>query len=192
MVKSMAIPTSIYAGDTVTFNIPATTDYTSTASWVGTFVLKHRTATDSVSVTGVADGAGGWDFTVSAATTTGLSVDTHWFQFYVTLSGVRHTLQQGELRVLGNIAAGSATFDGRSQAQIDLAAVQAEIRGRMNGGQGASEYTIGNRSLKKIPLADLIALQSQLRADVSREARAARIAKGLDSGRAVFVRFGGL
>jgi hypothetical protein len=185
----MGVPASIYAGDTVKFNIPATTDYASNASWVGTFVMKHETGSDSVNITGVADGAGGWNFTISAATSAGLHVDDHWYQLYVTKSGERFTLQQGTIQVLGNIAAAGATFDGRSQAQIDLESVQAEMRARITGG-GVQEYTIGNRSLKKVPMTDLIELESKLKADVARELRATRIAKGLDSGRAVYVRFG--
>jgi hypothetical protein len=186
----MGVPTSIYAGDTVKFNIPATPDYASNQSWVGTFVLKHNTGNDSITATGVADGTGGWNFTLTAAQTAPLHVDSHWYQLYVTKAGERYTLEQGEVRILGNIAVGT-NYDGRSQAQIDLEAVQAEMRGRLNGGNGAQEYTIGNRSLKKIPMADLISLESKLKADVAREKRAERIAKGLDSGRAVYVRFGG-
>jgi hypothetical protein len=39
-------------------------------------------------------------------------------------------------------------------------------------------------------MADLIALETKLKADVAREARADRLAKGMNSGRSVFVRFG--
>lgn len=185
----MGVPASIYSGDTVKFNIPATPDYSSSASWVATFVLKHNTGNDNISVTGVADG-GGWNFTITAAQTAGLHVQEHWYQLSVTKSGERYTLAQGEIRVLANVPGAGNTYDGRSQAQIDLEAVQAAMRARIAGGE-VQEYTIGNRSLKKIPMADLISLESKLKADVAREKRAERIAKGLDSGRAVYVRFGG-
>lgn len=187
----MGVPTSIYAGDTVKFNIAATTDYSSSNSWAATFVLKHNTGNDNINVSGVADGVGGWDFTLSATQTAGFHAQEHWYHLSVSKASERFTIGQGTIRVLANIPAAGNTYDGRSQAQIDLDAVRAEIRGRLNGGSGAQEYTIGNRSLKKIPMADLIALESKLRADVSREARAERIAKGLNSGRAVYVRFGG-
>lgn len=185
----MGVPVSIFAGDTVKFNIPATADYSSTTSWVATYVMKHETGSDSINSTGVADGSGGWNFTLSAASTSSLHVDNHWFQLYVTKAAERFTLQQGTVEVFGNIAAGGASYDGRSQSQVDLEAVQAEMRARITGG-GVQEYTIGNRSLKKVPMTDLIALESKLKADVARDLRAARIAKGLDSGRAVYVRFG--
>ena len=185
----MGVPASIYSGDTVKFNIPATPDYSSSASWVATFVLKHNTGNDNISVTGVADGGGGWNFTVTAAQTTGLHVQDHWYQLSVTKSGERYTLAQGEIRVLANIPAAGNTYDGRSQAQQDLDAVQTAIRSIISG--QAKQYSIGSRSFTKLDLSDLIALESKLKADVAREKRAERIAKGLDSGRAVYVRFGG-
>lgn len=186
----MGVPSSIYAGDTVKFNIPSTAAYNSGASWVGTFTLKHNTGNDAISVTGVADGSGGWNFTITAAQTANLHVQVHWWQLYVTKTAERYTLGQGELLVLANIPNAGTTYNGKSQAQIDLESVQAEMRARITGG-GVQEYTIGNRSLKKVPMTDLIALESKLKADVARELRATRIAKGLDSGRAVYVRFGG-
>lgn len=186
----MGVPASIYKGDTVKFNIPATPDYASNQSWVSTFVLKHNTGNDSITDTGVADGAGGWDFTLTDEETATLHVAAHWYQLYVTKSGERYTLEQGQIRVIGNVAGAGNTYDGRSQAQIDLESVQAAIRTKITGG-AVAEYTIGNRSLKSMSMPDLIALESKLRADVSREARAERIAKGLNSGRAVYVRFGG-
>lgn len=186
----MGVPTKIYAGDTVKFNIPATDDYTSTASWVATFTLKHDTGNDNISVTGVADGSGGWNFTLTATQTSGFHAQVHWWQLYVTKAAERFTLGQGELQVFANIPTAGNTYNGKSQAQLDLEAVQAAIRAKISGG-AVAEYTIGNRSLKSYPMADLIALESKLRADVSREKRADRIAKGLNSGRAVYVRFGG-
>lgn len=184
------LPTAIYAGDTVKFNVAPTPDYSSTASWVATYVIKHDSGNDALSITGVADGVGGWNFTITAAQTGNLTRDPHWFQLYVTKAGERFTLAQDQVKVIGNIGAAGNHYDGRTQSEIDLEAVQAAIRAKIGGG-AVAEYTIGNRSLKSYPMADLIALESKLRADVAREKRADRIAKGLNSGRAVFVRFGG-
>ena len=186
----MGVPASIYAGDTVKFNIPVTPDYSSAASWVGTFVLKHDSGNDALSITGVADGSGGWNFTLSTAQTAALTRDPHWYQLYVTKAGERFTLEQGSMLIIGNIGAAGNHYNGRSQAEIDLEAVQAAMRTKISGG-AVAEYTIGNRSLKSMPMTDLIALENKLKADVAKEARAERIAKGLNSGRAVYVRFGG-
>lgn len=184
----MNVPALIYSGDTVKWNEPATADYSSTASWVATFSLKHADGNDALTVTGVADGAGGWNFTLTAVQTATLHASIHWWQLVVTKAGERYTLGTGDLAVQGDIPASGNHYDGRSQSQIDLDAVRAAMRARIAGGE-VQEYSIGNRSLKKMPMADLIALETKLKADVARENRADRLAKGLNSGRSVFVRF---
>ena len=185
----MNVPAIIYAGDTVKWNEPATADYSSAAGWTATFALRHATGNDALNITGVSDGAGGWNFTITAAQTAALHANGHWWQLTVSKAGERFTLGTGHLTVQANIPASGNTYDGRSQAQIDLDAVRAAMRAIVTGG-ATQEYSIGNRSLKKMAMADLIALETKLKADVAREARADRLAKGMSSGRSVFVRFG--
>jgi len=79
-------------------------------------------------------------------------------------------------------------FDGRTQAEQDLAAVQASIRALINGG-AVKQYSIGNRSLTKYDLKDLIMLESQLKAQVKREQAAQLAANGLGNPHNLFVRF---
>ncbi len=185
----MNVPAIIYAGDTVKWSEPATADYSSTTGWVASFVLRHATGNEHLSaITGVADGAGGWNFTITATQSAQLDTNGHWWQLTVSKDGERYTLGTGKLEVKANIPAAGNTYDGRTQAQIDLDAVRAEMRARITGGS-VQEYSIGNRSLKKMPMADLIAMETKLKADVAREARADRLAKGMNSGRAVYVRF---
>lgn len=184
----MNVPALIYAGDTVKWNEPATADYSSSTGWAASFALRHATGNDALNITGVSDGAGGWNFTITATQSAALHVNGHWWQIVVTKAAERYTLGTGSLEVKANIPAAGNTYDGRTQSQIDLDAIRAEMRARITGGS-VQEYTIGNRSLKKMPMTDLIALESKLKADVAREARAERIAKGQDSGRAVYVRF---
>lgn len=185
----MTIPALIHAGDTVKWNQPATDLYSSADGWVGTFVLRHQTGNDSLSLTGVADGSGGWNYTITAVQSAGLHPETHWWQSVVTKAAERFTLGNGSTIVAANMPASGATYDGRSQAQQDLDALRAEMRARISGGS-VLEYSIGNRSLKKMPMPDLIALESKLKADVTTENRRRRIAEGLDSGSAVYIRFG--
>ena len=63
------------------------------------------------------------------------------------------------------------------------------MRARISGGS-VQEYSIGNRSLKKMPMPDLIALETKLKADVVLENRRKRLAEGQDSGRTTYIRFG--
>ena len=184
----MKVPAIIYAGDTVKWNEPATADYSSTTGWSSAFALRHATGNDALNISGVADGSGGWNFTITAVQSAALHANGHWWQLTVTKAAERFTLGTGELSVLANIPASGNTYDGRSQAELDLAAVQAAMRAIISGG-AVAEYSIGNRSLKKMSMPDLVALESKLKADVTREKRRARLAAGLDSGRAVFVRF---
>lgn len=184
----MNVPALIYAGDTVKWNEPATPDYSSTTGWAATFYLRHGTGGEHfTSLAGVADGSGGWNFTITAAQSAELDENGHWWQITVTKAEERYTLGTGTLSVKANIPT-TNTYDGRTQAEKDLDAVRAAMRAIVTGG-ATQEYSIGNRSLKKMPMADLIALETKLKADVSREARADRLAKGMNSGRAVYVRF---
>ena len=58
------------------------------------------------------------------------------------------------------------------------------------GAADVIEYTIGNRSLKKEPMAALLELQSRYQLIVSRERRAQQIANGLGNPQRLGVRFG--
>jgi hypothetical protein len=78
-------------------------------------------------------------------------------------------------------------FDGRSQAQQDLDAVQAAIRALISG--GAKQYTIGSRSFTKVDLSDLMERESRLKAEVKREQMAELINNGLGNPHNLFVRF---
>jgi hypothetical protein len=79
-------------------------------------------------------------------------------------------------------------FDGRTQSQKDLDAVQAAIRSLMTGG-ATQEYRIGNRSLKRYDLTELLALESRLKAVVARENKAKLIASGLGDPANLYIRF---
>lgn len=184
----MNVPALIFAGDTVKWNEPATPDYNS-ASWTRTVSFRHRTDADVLNIEGTAAG-NGWDFTISATQSATLGTGTVWFQDYVTAGSERFTIATGSMEVQANVAVTTGAFDGRTQFEKDLDAIRAEMRARIEGGS-VQEYSIGNRSLKKMPMADLIAMESKLKADVAREVRRKRMAQGLDSGRAVYVRFGG-
>jgi hypothetical protein len=59
-------------------------------------------------------------------------------------------------------------YDGRSQAEKDLAAINAEISARATGGFVA-EYAIGDRSLKREPTCGASRLKSRYEGIVARE-----------------------
>lgn len=182
----MNIPSFIYAGDTVKWSEVATGGRSS-ADWSMVCVFKDGAGHDAVTVNGVANSSGGWGFTITDEETAAWSVSTHYWQIYVTKNGEKYTVDTGSIIVRAAVSLGGNTFDGRTQAEIDLAAVKTEIRARATGGM-TIEYTIGTRSLKKESISRLLELKSALEADIAREKQAKRISEGL--GRGIFVRFG--
>jgi predicted secreted protein len=183
----MPIPKVIVSGDTVKWSEASVGEYIS-PTWTRTVSLRHRTSSNTVNITGVAN-AGGWDFTLSATSSATLGTGSLFFQDYVSAGSERFTLGTGSIECLPSATAAGGTFDGRTQTETDLDNVRAAIRAKIAGGD-VQEYTIGGRSLKKMLVADLIALETKLKADVQSERRARKMAAGLDSGRNVFVRFG--
>jgi hypothetical protein len=78
-------------------------------------------------------------------------------------------------------------FDGRSQAQIDLDAVQVAIRTIVSG--RSKQYSIGSRSFTSLDLSELMERESKLKAEVKREQMTDLIANGLGNPHNLFVRF---
>lgn len=181
----MTIPAYFVAGDTVSWLVAPQGERTS-ATWNLSFALR---GTQVLTVVGVAEG-NGWRVTLGAAQTAALPAGEYSWQQSITSGDDRFTVAQGRVTVQANIAAQSVGYDGRTQVEKDLAAVQAEIRARVSGGASLN-YTIGSRSLAKEPISALMALESKLKGDVAKERMAQRLANGIGSPRSVFVRFGG-
>lgn len=188
----MKIPAIIRAGDTIKWRDDASVDnlgnqITST-DYTLTYWLRTNTASEGASVVGTAYGTG-WEFTVAANVSSGFDAGQWYWQAIASKTGSVITLGAGQLQVLPvlSYAATPSAFDGRSQAQIDLDAVQAAIRAIISG--QAKQYSIGNRSFTKLDLSELMERESRLKADVKREQMAELIANGLGNPRNLFVRF---
>jgi len=187
------IPSEIRAGDTIQWRDVEGVDNlgntVSSAAYTLTYYLRFNAASEGATVVGTAYGTG-WEFSIAAATSAGFDAGTWYWQAVATKTGSTITLGSGQLTVLAALSYSGtpAALDGRSQAQKDLDAVQAAIRTIVAGGV-AKEYTIGNRSLKKYDLTDLLALETKLKADVNREQKAQLIANGLGNPFNLFVRF---
>lgn len=189
----MNIPAQIRAGDTVKWRDVAASDNlgnaVSSASWTLTYYLRTNTATEGATVVGTAYSTG-WEFTIAATTSTAFDAGQWYWQAIATAGTDKLTLGAGQLEILAalNYTGTPGAFDGRSQAQKDLDAVQAAIRSMISGG-AVAEYTIGSRRLKKMEMADLLALESSLKASVKREQAAQLMANGLGNPHNLFVRF---
>ncbi len=189
----MNIPSEIRAGDTIQWRDVEGVDNlgntVSSAAYTLTYYLRTNTSTEGATVVGTVYGTG-WEFSIAAATSVDFIPGTWYWQAVATKTGSTITLGSGQLTVLAALSYSGtpAALDGRSQAQKDLDAVQAAIRAIVAGGV-AKEYTIGNRSLKKYDMKDLLELESKLKAEVKREQMADLIANGLGNPHNLFVRF---
>jgi hypothetical protein len=188
-------PARITEGDTVKWRDDASADVfgnaiSSPTGWTLTYYFRFDRNNHGATAVGTAYGQG-WQFSLTAATTEGFHADdTGYWQAVATKAGETVTLGSGQFEIDANLAytGTPAAVDNRSQAQKDLDAVQAAIRSMISGG-AVAEYTIGSRRLKKMEMADLLALESSLKAAVKREQAAQLHANGLGNPHNLFVRF---
>ena len=124
---------------------------------------------------------------VGASTTAAYTAGVYHWQAYITRSSdsERITIDSGTFEVLANRS--SATTDPRTHAKKVLEAIEAVIEGRASKDQAA--YSIGNRSLSRTPITELLILRDRYRAEVIREERAERVANGLGHKGQIKVRF---
>jgi hypothetical protein len=187
------IPTTIRAGDTVKWRDDASTDVfgneVTSSDWTLKYYLRTNTASEGATSTGSAYGTG-WEFTLAASTTANFDAGNWYWTAVATKDSEVITLGNGGLTVEASLTYSGtpSAYDGRTQAQKDLDAVQAAIRAIVDGGV-VQEYRIGTRNLKKYDLPDLIQLEGKLKAEVKREQQAELIANGLGNPRNMFVRF---
>lgn len=113
---------------------------------------------------------------VSQSTTAGYTAGIYHWQAYITRTSdsERITVDSGTFELIADWD--TATTDPRSHVKITLDAIEAVIEGRASKDQEA--YTINGRSLRRTPLADLIAFHEKYAALYAKEQRAEAIANG--------------
>lgn len=192
----MRIPARITAGDTVTWSEYALQSAFGTpinsSAFTLSFSFRGPVGASAFDITGTSSGTG-WDMSIgasqSAGMNTGADVARWYWQAYASAAGQRQTVGEGVVLVKPNLAGlANAVFDGRSKAEQILAQIDNTILARTTGG-AVQEYTIGTRSLKYMPMADLLALKSRYQNIVARERKAQRIKNGLGSPDRMGVRF---
>lgn len=188
----MNIPKQIYAGTTIKWRDDAAVgplnESITSSDWTLTYYLRTNTTHEGHTVVGTSYGSG-WEFTISATDSAGFDAADWFFYAEATKGSEKFTLGSGRFEVLASLAYTGQpdAFDGRTQAEQDLNAVSAAIRAIIN--DKAAEYSIGNRTFKRIDLAELRMRESQLKAIVNRERKAAMIANGLGDPHSLYVRF---
>ena len=190
----MTVPATIRAGTTVQWVEPPTVDLdgnaATSASWTLISYLRTNTASEGAAVTGAARADGGWDMAITATTSSAFDAGTWYWETRATSGATVLTVDSGTTQVLPglNYTGTPGAFNGQSQAEQDLAAVQAAIRSIVS--KGAKSYTIGSRKFDAADLGQLMEREAQLKAIVARERAAEKVAAGLGDPRSLFVRLG--
>ncbi len=176
----MNIPSEIRAGDTVKWRDNSSNDVFGNEIKSDQWTLKYYLRTNvrpgvAHTSTGSAYSTG-WEFTISATDSSAFDAGNWYWQAIANKSSEKLTLGAGQLEVLAALeySGTPAAYDGRTQAQIDLDAVQAAIRSLISN--GAKQYSIGGRSFTKLDLPDLMQRETKLKAEVKREQTADLIA----------------
>jgi len=159
-------------------------DYPASA-WSLVYYLRKDGATGKT-FTGTADGDT-HSVIVAAATTAAYASGVYDFIGWVTGgTAEKYEVFNGRIEVLPN-PTNSSAYDPRSHARRVLELIEAAMEGRIPN--GLESYSIGGRSLNKIPLNQLRELYEKYKQDVLSEEQAERLANGRGSRRNIGVRF---
>lgn len=183
------IPSRFRAGDFVS--------WTETDAPTGTTAITVYLRTNAASGAAVAatdNGDGTFTFTLAAATSANLLPGDYLAQFVATVAGQPQAYRETRFAVAKSLVftGSAASVEFRSQAEIDLAAVEDAIRALTTGAQ---EYRIGTgtsnggRMVRRADLADLIAWRDRLKAEVAKEQAEEDKANGLGDPNKLYIRF---
>lgn len=160
-VVPTTVPIDIETGSTVQFTQqPA--DFPTSEGWIVKWVVagaSQKSITASVS---------GQAYLLSLASTdNALAPGTYTWTLYAekVSPAERYTIATGVITVRPAPQASSAG-DMQSQDEQELAVLNAAIKARLTVGGDVQSYTIGDRSLEKIPLMELVQWRNQVRARV--------------------------
>lgn len=176
-ITPTAEPARINAGDTAKW-LRTLPDYPASDSWVLSYELVNAATRHTFAAVPQGDDH---LVTVPALTTAAWTPGAYAWRARVSRSGEVFTVGQGYITVE---PAFSAAVDARGHARRTLDAIEAVLENR--AGSSTAEYQIAGRSLKYIPIPELLVLRDKYRQEVAREDAAARLG---GSGR-IFVRFG--
>ena len=177
-------PMRVIAGDTVAWSrADLLTDYPSSEYSLHYRGRKAGDATASFNVSANSS----YQVTVAAAATSNWTPGVWHWQAYITRTSdsARVTVGEGTFEVVANRA--SSTTDPRSHAKRMLDAIEALLEGKAT--DDVDEYSINGRSLKKIPVSELVKWRDLYKAEYRQEQTAENIRRGLASPRKVMVRF---
>ena len=188
------LPSIIVAGTTIEWVDKATTaginESITSPDWILEYYLRTNTASEGHTVQGTQySNSTGWQFTISATDSAAFDAGNWYWAARAFKSGKVFELGTGELEVKQSLqySGTPAAIDNRTQTEKDLDAVEAAIRAMV--ADKAQEYSIGNRTFKRIDIKDLRDRDSQLKAIVLSEKRYSLKSQGLGDPKTLYVRF---
>ena len=154
------------------------------SEWALTYYLRK----DGASATSFSAAADGDSYlvTVAAATTAAYASGIYDFVGWVIKGTEKYEVFNSMIEVLPNPTNTSA-YDPRSHARRVMELLEAAMEGRVPNGM--ESYSIGGRSINKIPLSQLRELWEKYKQDVVMEEQAERLVNGRRSGKNIGVRF---
>lgn len=182
---AMAIPSTLYAGDTWTWT-DSLSDYPAT-----TYTLKYALRGYGLTTTDITAAASGTDHvsTVTAATTGSIGAGTYSWVAVVerTVTGVlqRTTVGSGRVVVQPNLLTATSTTDIRGQYEIAYDAIIAAIN--TNSASAVASITVNGRTVQYKGLDELVKAEQILRPKMEAEKAAS---SGTTASKLVRVQFG--
>ena len=188
------LPSIIVAGTTIEWVDEATTaginETISSPDWTLEYYLRTNTASEGHTVTGTQyANSTGWQFTISSTDSANFDAGNWFWAARAFKSGKVFEIGTGELEVRQSLqySGTPAAIDNRTQTEKDLDAVTACIRALIE--DKAQEYSIGNRTFKRIDIKELRAREAELKSRVASEKRYSLKSQGLGDPKNLYVRF---
>lgn len=165
LVSCKTIPAKIGAG--LTFDVLLTLTAFPAPDWSVTVILRGPAAID---LQAVADGSQ-HRLHATADVTATWAPGVYWYAIRAARGSEVVEVEREQLTIQPDMASAGVGFDGRSQAQIALEAIDAVLAKRATLDQ--ERYRINNRELYRTSIADLLKLRSYYAEMVKREKNAA-------------------
>jgi hypothetical protein len=178
-------PQLFVAGETLIWR-KSLSDYPPGNGW--TLKYSWRSQAGGFDVTADADGSA-YKITVPSSSTQSLAATTIFWQAWVENGDAseKHFIGRGQATVEAAFQAPDVVYDGRSPVKRILDAIDALVAGKASLDQ--QEYTIGNRSLRRIPITELIALRDKYARLYASQQQKARLREGAPFFKNILTRF---
>ena len=192
MVWMSEFPAIVRAGTTIKWRdgqatVPFNQNATSTDGWALTYYLRTNTASEGHTSVGSSYNSG-WEFTISSSDSTNFDKGDWSWTAIVSKGSESFQLAVGEFIVKESLVYSGTpgAIDTRTQNEIDRDNIKVALR---KFEDGAQEYSIGNRTFKRVQMKDLRMRLGELNAICFREKQAELVAQGLGNPRNLAIRF---